>query len=340
MIICKKYNIALRKLDDRDDVLLLKWLTSPEVLEYYEGRDSNFDLKAIHKKFYNDDTGVTRCIIDYCRDAIGYLQFYHYDELEYGMAASDEVIYGTDQFIGEPKLWNKGIGANLMKMVVEYLIKEKGANRIILDPQCRNVRAIACYEKCGFKKTRFLPESELHEGKLEDCWLMEYKKQASMNIRKLSKNDMPTCVKLIKNSFSTVAKEFGITEDNAPSYVAFATTEEKLLKQYNDGRLMFVCEDDSGQIVGYYSLARISDTECELNNLCVAPDCRHNGIGEIQFEHAVQTAKENKFKSMTFSIVEENTQLKEWYKKLGVEHIGIQKFDFFPFTCGYMKIDL
>ncbi len=159
-------------------------------------------------------------------------------------------------------------------------------------------------------------------------------------IRNLNKNDIPICVKLIKNSFSIVAKEFGITEDNAPSYVAFATTEERLLKQYNDGRLMFVCEDDNRQIVGYYSLARISDTECELNNLCVDPDCRHNGIGKMLFEHALQTAKENKFKSMTFSIVEENTQLKEWYKRLGAEHIDTRKFDFFPFTCGHMRKDI
>ncbi len=159
-------------------------------------------------------------------------------------------------------------------------------------------------------------------------------------IKKIEEKDIALSVKLIKNSFSTVAKEFGITKDNAPSYVAFATTEEKLLKQYNDGRLMFVCEDDSGQIIGYYSLAHISDTECELNNLCVAPGYRHNGVGKILFEHALQTAKENKFKSMTFSIVEENTQLKEWYKKLGAEHIGTRKFAFFPFTCGYMKFSL
>ncbi len=159
-------------------------------------------------------------------------------------------------------------------------------------------------------------------------------------IRNLSRNDISACVNLIKDSFSTVAKEFGITEANAPSYVAFATTEEKLLEQYNNDRLMFICEDDNGQIIGYYSLTRISDTECELNNLCVAPDCQHNGVGKILFEHVLQTAKENDFKLMTFSIVEENTQLKEWYKKLGAEHIGTRKFDFFPFTCGYMRKDI
>ena len=29
--------------------------------------------------------------------------------------------------------------------------------------------------------------------------------------------------------------------------------------------------------------------------------------------------------------------LRKWYEQNGVVHIGTKKFDFFPFTCGYMK---
>lgn len=36
-------------------------------------------------------------------------------------------------------------------------------------------------------------------------------------------------------------------------------------------------------------------------------------------------------------IVEENIVLKEWYASQGFIHTGTQKFDFFPFTCGYME---
>ncbi len=42
-----------------------------------------------------------------------------------------------------------------------------------MDPQCRNARAIACYEKCGFKKIRILPRHEMHEGEMRDCQLVE-----------------------------------------------------------------------------------------------------------------------------------------------------------------------
>ena len=37
------------------------------------------------------------------------------------------------------------------------------------------------------------------------------------------------------------------------------------------------------------------------------------------------------------SIVEENTQLRKWYESYGFIHVKTVKYDFFPFTCGYME---
>lgn len=58
--------------------------------------------------------------------------------------------------------------------MVNYLIHDKNADRVVMDPHVRNTRAIRCYEKCGFKKVEILPKRELHEGEYQDCWLMEY----------------------------------------------------------------------------------------------------------------------------------------------------------------------
>ena len=93
----------------------------------------------------------------------------------YGYGSATEIIYGMDQFFGESAYWNKGIGTRLVRSMVKYLIEEKGADRIVMDPQTWNERAIRCYEKCGFEKVKFLPKRELHEGEYRDCWLMEWK---------------------------------------------------------------------------------------------------------------------------------------------------------------------
>ena len=80
-----------------------------------------------------------------------------------------------DQFIGEPEYWNKGIGTKYTKMVFDFLKKERNADAVILDPHQDNSRAIRMYQKAGFRIIEDLPEHELHEGKKQDCYLMEYR---------------------------------------------------------------------------------------------------------------------------------------------------------------------
>ena len=159
-------------------------------------------------------------------------------------------------------------------------------------------------------------------------------------IREVKRDELSACAELIRKSFQTVADEFGFTEENAPRFTAFATTEERL-KWHMDGehRLMYLDEED-GRICGYYSLLLRDPGECELGSLSVLPEYRHRGIGGNLLLHAVKTAGEQGCTVMNLSIVEENTVLRSWYESYGAVHTGTEKFDFFPFTCGYMKIML
>ena len=159
-------------------------------------------------------------------------------------------------------------------------------------------------------------------------------------IREVKRSDLPECVRVIRNSFQTVAEEFGFTEENAPRFTAFATNEERLLWQLDgEHRLMYLDEED-GRVCGYYSLKPGENSECELGNLSVIPEYRHRGIGGGLLRHALETAAKQTFTVVNLSIVEENRVLREWYERNGAVHTGTQKYDFFPFTCGYMKITL
>ena len=159
-------------------------------------------------------------------------------------------------------------------------------------------------------------------------------------IREAERADLPGCARVIRDSFRTVADEFGFTEENAPRFTAFATTEERLLWQmFGEHRLMYLDEED-GAVRGYYSLRMDEQGECELGNLAVLPACRHQGIGGKLLEHSMETARAHGCSVMNLSIVEENTVLRRWYEQHGAVHTGTEKFDFFPFTCGYMKISL
>ena len=178
--IIKENNILIRNLEEQDKTLLLKWLTDKRVLNFWEGKSAIFDLKRITEDFYTDEyKEITRAIIEYKNKPIGYCQFYKLDNndlIEYEYQKTNKTIYGIDQFIGEPEYWNKGIGTVFMKLVLTYLTTNKNAEIVILDPHADNPRAIRCYEKVGFKKIKFLPKHELHDGEMVDCYLMEYTK--------------------------------------------------------------------------------------------------------------------------------------------------------------------
>ena len=156
-------------------------------------------------------------------------------------------------------------------------------------------------------------------------------------IKRLDKEDIPECVNVIKASFLTVAEGLGFTKENAPGFTAFSISNERLTEQYKDSQRLMYAYYDKDKIVGYYSLLLQENDECELNNLSVLPEYRHQGIGEKLVRHAFDNAGESHCKKIDIGIVEENVILKQWYEKLGFVHIGTKKFDFFPFTCGYME---
>ena len=160
-------------------------------------------------------------------------------------------------------------------------------------------------------------------------------------IRIIDRTDIPECAEVIRKSFLTVAKEFGLTRENAPRFTAFSVNEERLLYQLDvQERLMVGWEDKNGRLIGFYSILPKNDTECELGSLCVLPEFRNNRIGTMLLADSFSRAKKAGFSQMNISIIEENSRLRKWYEDKGFVHTDTEKFDFFPFTCGYLSREL
>lgn len=159
-------------------------------------------------------------------------------------------------------------------------------------------------------------------------------------IKEIEEKDIDACVNVIRTSFQTVADEFGFTNENAPRFTAFATDSNRIRWQLLGEQRPMYAYFDEDSIVGYYSLALQDNNECELNNLCVLPSYRHRGIGEALLLDAFERAKELGCTTLNIGIVEENRVLRKWYENFEFIHLGCRKYDFFPFTCGYMKKNL
>ena len=174
-------SLRLMRDDAADYELMATWLTDPRVLEFYEGRDRPFLFDRVVQEYSPRvlrDSGATACILLCDQRPIGYMQFCpvtsEEDRISYGLEPMDEGvgIFGTDQFIGEPEYWNRGIGTRAVKLLLSYLFDPIRAGAVVVDPHVENPRAIRCYEKSGFRKIKILPRHELHEGVLRDSWLM------------------------------------------------------------------------------------------------------------------------------------------------------------------------
>lgn len=58
---------------------------------------------------------------------------------------------GIDQFIGEVNYINQGIGTQLIREFVNQLFIDPAIQKVIIDVDPSNHRAIRCYQKVGFK---------------------------------------------------------------------------------------------------------------------------------------------------------------------------------------------
>ena len=160
-----------------------------------------------------------------------------------------------------------------------------------------------------------------------------------MSIRQIGEQDIADCVEVIRVSFMTIAKQFNITPENAPAFTAFATDEKKILHWMNEQHRPMYGYYDGDKLAGYYNLL-VNGNDSELGSLCVLPDYRLKGIGEALLKDSVKRAKDLGCKTMKLSIVEENTILRQWYESFGFKHTGTVKYEFFPFTCGYLEMPL
>ncbi len=150
--------ITFIKLAEEHIHLMRDWLSSGEALRWY-GRDEPTDEPALRQKYLIDKPrrGTPNFIICHKGAPIGHIQYYRAtDYPEWCAAVSGRPgDYGLDLFIGRDDLLGQGLGTRVVKAALTDLVfAQADAKRCLLGPEPENLRAIRCYEKCGFKYDR------------------------------------------------------------------------------------------------------------------------------------------------------------------------------------------
>lgn len=150
--------------------------------------------------------------------------------------------------------------------------------------------------------------------------------------------ELEKCVDVIRNSFITVAKDFNLTIENAPTNPAFIKFEN-LAKMRENGVAMFgVC--DENEQVGFVAVEKANEDVFYMEKLAVLPQFRHKGYGKAIMDFVFEYVKNNGGKRVRIGIINENMILKKWYENYGFSEIEIKKFNHLPFTVCFMEKDV
>ncbi len=154
-------HVTLRPLAAGDVPRLVEIVREPGVAEWWWG----YDEERMRAETLGDED-VTPFAIELDGELIGLIMYAEELDPYYKFAMIDVTI-------DAPHL-GQGLGTDALRTLARYLIEERGHHHIMIDPAASNARAIAAYEKVGFKPVGVMRRYELGpDGQWRDALLMD-----------------------------------------------------------------------------------------------------------------------------------------------------------------------
>ena len=136
--------VVLRTTRPEDGPELRAVHREPEVSRWWEEPEAGFPMDL--------DEDLTRLTILAGDEIVGMVQFSEEADPKYRSAALDLFVRTSHQ--------RRGLGSEALRLVIDYLIHERGHHRLVIDPAADNEAAIACYAKLGFRVIGRMRRSE------------------------------------------------------------------------------------------------------------------------------------------------------------------------------------
>ncbi len=148
------------------------------------------------------------------------------------------------------------------------------------------------------------------------------------------------CLAVLQAGFATEVADFGITRENTPSNPAF-WGEAAIPAVTGRGFQLFAIEED-GRIVGcaFAGPSKSRPGVWSLRHLAVDPATRHAGHGAALVAEGARRARGAGAEVLAIGIVAENSQLSQWYRRLGFESIDTTQYPGLVFTVERMRLRL
>jgi RimJ/RimL family protein N-acetyltransferase len=170
-------DIELQPFERSDFAQLIKWSGSPEFLLQWSGSTFHYPLdEAQLEEYTNGSRGdvpvrkIFRVVDKTSGRTVGHIALSNINRRSRSAAISCVLI-------GDPDARGKGIGAQMIRRVLEIGFDELGLHRIQLSVFDFNTTAIACYEQVGFVKEGLHRETSRIGDEYWSAYLMSFLEQ-------------------------------------------------------------------------------------------------------------------------------------------------------------------
>ena len=149
--------VTLRSMTEQDLGMLHDWLNRPHIVEWWGGVGPTLeDVREQYHPRALAAANVTPYIGLLDGRSFAYAQSYVALGSGDGWCQdeTDPGVRGIDQSIAESALLGQGYGTLLVRALVDLLFANPCVSKVQTDPSPRNLRAIRCYEKAGFRRIK------------------------------------------------------------------------------------------------------------------------------------------------------------------------------------------
>ena len=163
--------VRLRAYEKSDLDAIMKWINDEEVTDFLAGGMLTYPVSSLaEEKFIeaaakSSDTGKSFAIETIAeRKYIGGVSFHAINWLNRSA--------GLGITIGDKSFWGRGYGTDAMRVMMRMGFDKMNLHRLWLHVYDYNPRAIASYDKCGFKREGVLRQDRFYRGRYHDSIVM------------------------------------------------------------------------------------------------------------------------------------------------------------------------
>ena len=157
-------------------------------------------------------------------------------------------------------------------------------------------------------------------------------------IKKATQTDRDVLAKLIRESFRDIAHRFELTAENCPKHPSNCTSEW-IDADIERGVQYYILYADEAPI-GCVGVEKANADTCYIERLSVIPGMRGSRFGTELLRYALERAVSIGARKVGIGIIDEQDELKAWYKRLGFIETQKRNFPHLPFTVCLMEFEL